>query len=141
MGRSKEREEEGLKVSLLTPERKLFLEKEVDYIEVPAEAGYLGILPHHLPLMGILGTGILHLKIAGNEEKYAIDGGFFQLEEETLTLLCKLAWRPQELKRKELEKEKKEAFEILRGSDNPEEVGEAAKKFSRASVFLSVAEG
>ncbi len=130
-----------MKVNLLTPERSLFLEKEAHYIEVPTEAGYLGILPHHLPLMGILGTGILYLKGGEQDEKYAIDGGFFQWEEETLTLLCKLAWRPEELKKKELEKEKREAFEVLRKSDNPEEVEEAARKFSRASIFISIAEG
>jgi len=141
MGRSKEKEEKGLKIDLLTPERKLFLEKEADYVEVPTQAGYIGILPHHLPVMGLLGIGILEIKKGEQNERYAIEEGFFQLEGEKLTLLCKLAWRPEELKIKELEKQKREAFEILKTSDNPEEVEEASKKYTRASIFLSLARG
>ena len=130
-----------MKVELLTPERKLFLEKKVDYIEFPSKSGYLGILPEHLPMIGILDIGILKLIKNSEKEKYALEGGFFQWKDEKLTLLSKLAWRPEELKRKELEKERKEAFEILKSSSSPEEVEEAAKKYSRASVFLTIAEG
>ena len=124
-----------MKVSLITPERRIFTDREAEEVQVPSKDGYLGILPGHFPLMGTLGVGILELN---GKEKYAVEGGFFQFERGELIVLAKLAWRPEELKRKELEKEREKALEILRTSSNPEEVERASYQFTRASVFLTL---
>ncbi len=124
-----------MKVSLITPERKLFIDRRAEEVQVPSKGGYLGILPGHFPMMGVLGVGILELD---GGEKYAVEGGFFRFEREELTVLAKMAWRPEELRRKELEKEKEEALKVLQTSSNPEEVEKASYRFTRASVFLTL---
>ena len=124
-----------MKVSLITPERRLFLDEEVEYVEIPTQAGYVGILPGHFPTMGNLGIGILQLE---GKEKIAVEGGFFRVENDELTILAKLAWRREELNKRELEKEKEESLKILSSSSDPQEVEKAAYSFTRASVFLTL---
>ena len=45
-----------IQLEIVTPER-LVYEDEVDSVNVPGIEGELGILPHHAPLVSILGFG------------------------------------------------------------------------------------
>ncbi|GEM_PF-2442433 len=132
MGRGQE--ERKMKLSVITPERKLVVDREVEEVRLPTPAGYIGLLPHHFPVMGILGVGILSF----GGEKIAVEGGFFRFEKETLEVLAKMAWKPEELSRKQLKEEKEKALQILRTSSDPQEVERAAYRFSRASAFLTL---
>ncbi len=123
-----------MKISIITPERRLLLDREVEEVQVPTPAGYIGILPGHFPVMGTLGVGV----VSFGEERVAVEGGFFRFEEEKLEVLAKMAWRPEELKRKELEAEKERALKVLRTSSDPQEVERAAYLFTKASVFLTL---
>ncbi len=123
-----------MKISIITPERKLLLDKEVDEVQIPTPAGYIGILPGHFPVMGTLGVGI----VSFGKDKVAVEGGFFRFENDKLEVLAKMAWKPEELNRKELEKEREEALRVLRTSSHPEEVERAAYLFTKASVFLTL---
>ena len=75
-------------LSILTPERTVF-EGAVEYVEVPGSQGYLGVLAHHAALVTGLATGALTLRKAdGAVEKYAVDGGFFEVSENRATVLA-----------------------------------------------------
>ena len=43
-----------LELEVATPERELVREQVSD-VQVPGKSGYMGILPGHAPLMGLLG--------------------------------------------------------------------------------------
>lgn len=130
-----------MKVSLITPSKPIFREKEADYVEFPSARGYIGILPGHLPTIGLLSLGILSIRAGEKVEKFALEEGFFEIEEDKITLLARTAYRPAELKRKELEQDREKALQILKTSKNPEEVEKAAKVYTKTSVFLTIAEG
>lgn len=77
--------------SLVTPERAVF-EGEVAYANVPAHDGQLGVLPHRAPLLAQIGSGVLRLQLPDNAvRRYELEGGFIQMNENRLTLLCKRA--------------------------------------------------
>jgi F-type H+-transporting ATPase subunit epsilon len=61
-----------LHLEIVTPERLAF-EGDVDEVIVPGSEGALGILPHHAPLISLLGQGVLCLRCNGEEEEFAID--------------------------------------------------------------------
>ncbi len=130
-----------MKVSLVTPSRPVFREREFDYVEFPSARGYMGVLPGHLPAIGLLSLGILSLKAGDKVEKYAVEEGFFEIEGDSITFLARVVHTPQELKREELERERDEAYQVLRSGTDPEEVEKAARTFTRASIFLTIAEG
>ena len=52
-----------LSLEVATPERALVREIVTD-LQVPGKQGYLGILPGHAPLLGLLGIGMLGCVLA-----------------------------------------------------------------------------
>ena len=67
-----------LTVSVISPERVLF-EGTVSSVVVPAFDGEVGILPHHAPMMTLLGKGELRLGQGGSAGRFRLEGGFLQV--------------------------------------------------------------
>ena len=79
-----------IQLEIVTPER-LVYEDEVDSVNVPGIEGELGILPHHAPLLSILGFGELRIRKAGAEESFAIVGGFVQVLPDKVVVMAETA--------------------------------------------------
>ena len=75
-----------LQIVIVTPESTT-LDKQVDSIVLPLFDGEKGILANHAPMIGRLGKGKLRIKDGGTEETYEIDGGFVQVESNTVSIL------------------------------------------------------
>ena len=67
-----------LHLEVITPERRVF-EDDVDMVVAPASEGYVGILPHHAPLLALLGTGTLTVRRGGTSSAFRVAGGFLQV--------------------------------------------------------------
>lgn len=79
-----------LLLEIVTPERLAYSE-QVDEVVVPGSEGELGILPHHAPLLAILGVGELRIKKAATEESFAIAGGFVQVRPDKVVVMAEMA--------------------------------------------------
>ncbi|MCI0346769.1 MAG: F0F1 ATP synthase subunit epsilon [Chloroflexi bacterium] len=79
-----------LKLEIVTPER-LAYSDEVDTVVLPGSEGELGVLPHHAPLVSTLGVGELRIRKAGQEESFAIAGGFLQVRPDKVVVMAELA--------------------------------------------------
>jgi F-type H+-transporting ATPase subunit epsilon len=79
-----------LKVSVISPERILF-EGEVDSVIAPAYDGQVGILPHHAPMMTLLGKGILALGREGSAGRFSVEGGFMQVVDDQVRVVTEKA--------------------------------------------------
>jgi F-type H+-transporting ATPase subunit epsilon len=79
-----------LHLQIVTPEKKAF-EGDVDEVIVPGSEGELGILPHHAPLISLLGQGVLRLKQGATEQEFAIFGGFLQVRPDRVVVLAETA--------------------------------------------------
>ena len=75
-----------LQIVIVTPETTT-LDKSVDSVIVPLFDGQKGILPGHAPMIGRLGPGNLKVTTGGTEETYTVDGGFVQVENNTVSIL------------------------------------------------------
>jgi len=75
-------------LSILTPEKSVF-EGQVEYIQVPGIAGYLGVLAHHAALVTGLAQGTLTVRVASGEtQRWEVTGGFFEVSNNRATVLA-----------------------------------------------------
>ncbi|QDT03803.1 ATP synthase epsilon chain, sodium ion specific [Rubripirellula lacrimiformis] len=76
----------ALRCVVVTPE-KTELDREADYISLPMDDGELGVLKGRAPMIGRLGFGTLRLQTAAGPERYYVDGGFAQVEDNVVNVL------------------------------------------------------
>jgi F-type H+-transporting ATPase subunit epsilon len=81
---------DSIELEVATPDRQLVREQVSD-VQVPGKDGYLGILPGHAPLLGILGTGALSYGVGSRRHFIAIHGGFLEVLPEHVRVLANQA--------------------------------------------------
>ncbi|HKF53259.1 MAG TPA: F0F1 ATP synthase subunit epsilon [Candidatus Acidoferrales bacterium] len=69
---------QNLELEIVTPEKHM-LDEAVDYVEVPGQEGYMGILPGHAPLLSELGMGTLSYRKGSDVQYFAALGGFVEV--------------------------------------------------------------
>jgi F-type H+-transporting ATPase subunit epsilon len=79
-----------LRLEIVTPERLAYSE-EVDAVVLPGSEGELGVLPHHAPLLTTLGSGELRIRRGGQEESFAVIGGFLQVRPDKVVVMAETA--------------------------------------------------
>lgn len=80
----------SLSVSVISPEKILF-EGEAESVVAPAYDGEVGILPHHAPMVTLLGKGILRLGEGGRAGRFAVSGGFVQVVDNKVRVVTEQA--------------------------------------------------
>jgi len=98
------------KLTLVTPEKKLVMDQEVDEITVPAFRGALNIRPGHTPLITTLETGILRWKLKGQHKmfKAVVSWGYCEVHPQGIDLLADIVEMPEEIN---MDERKKAAIE------------------------------
>jgi F-type H+-transporting ATPase subunit epsilon len=79
-----------LLLEIVTPERLAYSDM-VDAVNLPGIEGELGVLPHHAPLVSMLGVGELRIRKGGAEESFAIVGGFLQVRPDKVVVMAEMA--------------------------------------------------
>lgn len=106
-----------LKLNLITPQKQLLTDLEVESVVLPAFKGELGVLPGHIPLMVQLGFGSLRYKQAGKEEEFAVLGGFAEILNESVNVFAESAGLAGEINEEEERQKIKRAKESLSKKD------------------------
>jgi F-type H+-transporting ATPase subunit epsilon len=86
-----------LTVEIVTAERQVYNETDVDMVVAPGSEGVLGILPKHAPLLTMLRPGPLRVKKDGAEQEMAVAGGFLQVNADRVLILADQAVRADEI--------------------------------------------
>jgi F-type H+-transporting ATPase subunit epsilon len=81
---------EKLKLDLVTPYRQV-LSQEVDEVTAPGTLGEFGVLPGHTPLLTTLKIGELTYKQGQALFHVAINWGYVEVENDTVTVLVETA--------------------------------------------------
>lgn len=104
-------------LNLITPEKQLISNKEVDMVILPALLGEMGVLPGHVKTIAQLDLGSLRYKQDGKEEEFAVLGGFVEVLNDTVNVFAEGADLAGEID-EEAEKQKlKRAKESLSNKD------------------------
>ncbi|HET9494573.1 MAG TPA: F0F1 ATP synthase subunit epsilon [Chloroflexia bacterium] len=112
-----------LTLEIVTAERQVLAEDDVDMVVAPAIDGEVGILPHHAPLITVLQIGELRLKKGSDEQSIIIAGGFLEVLNDKVTILADVAERVEEIDVAAAEQARSRAEETLR---NREQLGDSA---------------
>lgn len=87
------------KLTIVTPEKRLLVDQEVEEVTVPAFKGELNILPGHAPLITSLETGVMKWKLKGasSQEVAVISWGYCQVSPTGVNILADVADLPNEI--------------------------------------------
>jgi len=130
---------EAFVLEIATPERQLVREEATE-TQIPGKDGYLGILPGHAPLLGLLGYGALSYTVGGRKRYMSIHGGFLEVLSDHVRVLADLAERAEEI---DVERARRALQRANEESINPAlgvEPAEALAAMLRAQARLAAAE-
>jgi F-type H+-transporting ATPase subunit epsilon len=128
-----------LHIEVITPERKVY-EDDVDMVVAPGSEGYLGILPHHAPLLTALGPGEFRVKKGGHEETLAVFGGFMDVRADRVVVLTDAAEHSAEIDEERARAAREQAQRTLAAPVSAAEEAIARASLQRALVRLRVSE-
>jgi len=127
-------------LEIVTPER-LAYSGEVDAVVLPGSEGELGILPHHAPLVSTLGVGELRYRKGGEEESFAIVGGFVQVRPDRVVVMAETADMASEIDLEKAQEAKREAERTIEtGSHDGADLAVARAELQQALLRIRVAE-
>jgi F-type H+-transporting ATPase subunit epsilon len=103
-----------LHVNIVSAEQSIY-SGEAEMVVAPGEAGELGILPSHAPLLTRIKPGTVKLKIAGQDEEEIIyvSGGILEVQPKALTILADTSIRAHDLDEAKVMEAKRAAEEAL----------------------------
>lgn len=118
------------------------LEADVSQLTAPGEAGDLGLLPGHRPLLTSLGIGLLsYTPIGGRTDHLSVNGGYLEVAEDDIIVITETAETPEEIDisraNRALERARAELKEV--DADRGEEVQRVMNSMKRAQNRLAVA--
>jgi F-type H+-transporting ATPase subunit epsilon len=131
-----------LTVEIVTAERQVYNETDVDMVVAPGSEGVLGILPRHAPLLTMLQPGMLRVKKDGTEQDMAVAGGFLQVNAGRVLILADQAERAEEIDAAAAEEARRHAEQALaeaRRGGSPVQVEAARAALHTSMVRLNVA--
>jgi F-type H+-transporting ATPase subunit epsilon len=129
-----------IQLEIVTPER-LAYSDEVDAVVLPGSEGELGVLPHHAPLVAMLGVGELRIRKGGAEESFAIVGGFLQVRPDKVVVMAETADMASEIDLATAQEARKEAERALAtGYSEGADLAAARAALQQALLRIRVAE-
>lgn len=129
-----------LSVEIVTAERIVYSDENVDAVIAPGVEGQLEVLPRHTAFMTTLEPGELILLKGGEEIGVVVSGGFLEVRENKVVILADAAERAEEIDVARAEEARRRAEERLVTREGVVDVARAEAELRRALTRLRVAE-
>jgi len=131
----------SIHVDVVSAEEKIF-SGLAEFVVLPGEAGELGILPGHMPLMTRICPGAVRLKLLGQaeEELIFVAGGILEVQPNLVTVLADTAIRGKDLDQAKALEAKKLAEEAMQDRTSGLEYAKAQAELATAVAQLSALE-
>ncbi|OIP10036.1 MAG: F0F1 ATP synthase subunit epsilon [Betaproteobacteria bacterium CG2_30_68_42] len=112
-----------------------------EFVALPGEAGELGILPGHAPLLTRIRPGTVRLKVPDREEELVfVAGGVLEVQASAVTVLADTAIRGRDLDEAKATEAKKKAEEAMRDQTSGLEYAQAEIELANAIAQLRAIE-
>lgn len=127
-----------LSIELITGERVVYQQDNVDMVVAPGSEGTLGILPSHAALISLLDAGELRVKKGGQEESIIVFGGFIEVVDDRVIILADSAERASEIDLERAERARENAEAAIRNRTETVDLAEQDAALRRAALRLRV---
>jgi F-type H+-transporting ATPase subunit epsilon len=127
-----------LDIDIVTAEKVVYSEKEVDEIIAPGVEGEFAVLPRHAAFLTMLVPGVVVIRKGGEEVEMAISGGFVEVRENRVVVLADAAERAEEVDVERAERARRLAEERVAARGTDVDLAQAAMQ--RALARLRVVE-
>ena len=122
-----------LRLEIVTAERLVLADENIDMVVAPSVDGEVGILPNHAPLIAILQIGELRVKKGADEQSIVVAGGFMEVLDDKVTILADTAERSEEIDVAAAEQARVRAQDALANKD----AGQADLEMAQAAMRLA----
>lgn len=127
-----------MKCEIVTQERTVF-SGDVDAVNLPGAEGRMGILPNHTALLTTLEFGEVVVRHQGEEEYFAVGGGFVEVQPDKIIVLADSAEHAEEIDLELAEEARRQAEEAMqRGVEDPQREEQIRASLMRARIRLDV---
>jgi F-type H+-transporting ATPase subunit epsilon len=96
------------------------------------------VLPHHAPLVSMLGVGELRIRKGGAEESFAIVGGFLQVRPDKVVVMAETADMASEIDLEKAQAARRDAERVLEGAAQTDTVDLAAARAALQHALLRI---
>ncbi len=129
-----------LHLQLVTPQRVLLNEADLDSLSCPTSQGEITILPGHAPLVATLASGELSVRHGAEERPVHVAGGFVEVKPgNQVVILADEAEHVHELDEQRVEEARQKAQQLLNQSNiSDEEYALAASSLERSLSRLRI---
>jgi F-type H+-transporting ATPase subunit epsilon len=128
-------------LSLVTPEGAAY-EGEAEMLIVPGDAGEIGVLARHAPLVAMLKAGEVRIRAGGEWQTFAAGPGYFKVQQDRALVLVDDAVRAEEIDVEQARREADEARALLERAEAGEEgidLWQAEQRLRHAENKIAVA--
>lgn len=128
------------KLTLLTPDKKVFVDQEIEDVIIPAYRGELNILPGHAPLITTLSTGVMKWRLRGESEyrSIVVSWGYCEVHPQGVDILADIVDLPEEISPDAAKVTIEQSEKKLLQSLEPAEWDETQRQIARARAHLEV---
>jgi F-type H+-transporting ATPase subunit epsilon len=125
-------------VDIVSAEEQIF-SGLAEFVALPGEAGELGILPGHMPLMTRIRPGAVRVKVQNQaeEELVFVAGGMLEVQPGLVTVLADTAIRGKDLDEAKALEAKRLAEEALKNQESKLDYAKAQAELSEAIAQLA----
>jgi F-type H+-transporting ATPase subunit epsilon len=107
-------------LSVVTPDGPAF-EGEAEMVIVPGDAGEIGVLARHAPLVAMLKAGEIRVKAGDEWQSFAAGPGYLKVQQDRAIALVDDAVRAEDIDIEEARREAEEARAALEGAEGGDE--------------------
>ena len=108
---------EEFKVEIVNPEKSFFSSENVTEVIIPAIEGEMGILKDHISIISFLKPGIIKIFSKNIEEKFYIDDGIVEFNDNNLTVLTSSIFNLKNVDKSIIDKNLSDAEKSLENPD------------------------
>ena len=110
-----------------------------EFVVLPGEAGELGILPGHMPLMTRIKPGAVRVKTPNNteEELIFVAGGLLEVQPGLVTVLADTAIRGKDLDEAKALEAKQQAEEAIKNAKSDLDLAKAQSEFAAMAAQIA----
>ncbi|MBL0920233.1 MAG: F0F1 ATP synthase subunit epsilon [Hydrogenophaga sp.] len=117
-------------VDVVSAEASIF-SGEAKFVALPGEAGELGILPGHIPLITRIKPGAVRIEKAdGGEEFVFVAGGILEVQPDAITVLSDTAIRGKDLDEAKASDARKQAEEAVKNAKSDVDLAKATSELA-----------